>query len=136
MNNREAMKIGQIEITNKASAGGREQHEGGIGIARGAVQPRALQRSHTRPQRKGAKDDSANGGGHVNRDQGCELHVKASVPSVSPLVSFPNPPQTCSWRSFTVVKNQFQKRLPRISKIQHWRPDPIQDAGWCARSGH
>ena len=35
-------KIGQIEITNKTSADGCKQHEGCIGIAHGAVQPRAL----------------------------------------------------------------------------------------------
>ncbi len=45
------------------------------------------------PQGKGAGHNRAYGGGHVNGDQGCELHVKAFVLGVFPLVAFPNPPQ-------------------------------------------
>src|SRR6185369_4788762 len=76
VNRREARDIGHVRVADEDRRDCRDHHQRDPGIAEGAVQPRVLGGALAGPERDRPGGHGQQGGGHVDGDERCELHIR------------------------------------------------------------
>src|SRR6185369_15570959 len=76
VNRREACDVGQVRVADEDRRYRGDHHQRDPGIAESAVKPRVLGGALAGPERDRAGGHGQQGGGHVDGDEGSELHIR------------------------------------------------------------